>query len=199
MPLIDLTNTQENSGYKQLEAGAYVVRILSAEPVYGKEYLLIKWDVAEGPNAGFFARSQWPPKEYMSWKESALGLLKHRLHVLADANPRLTVIKDHKGEFAGIEEFQKDNWGAFVGCIFGANVRKRIYEKDDGSIGEGVEIGAWLSLDEVRAGNVKPLAPRDTTSRAGQTTRPSQPPQAPVQAPTPQVNVAYANTVDTPF
>ena len=199
MPLIDLTNVQENSGtYQQLEPGAYVVRITSVNPDMTKQYLMIEWDVAEGPHAGIYKKSKWPPRDFLSWKDSALGMLKHRLHVLSDANSHLTAVVSPNGNFASVKEFDTDNFNAFIGCIFGANVRKRFYEKDDGTTGEGIEIGAWLSPEEVRAGNVKVLPPRD--SRPNASSKPtSQAPQAPVQAPAPQVDPTYANTIDTPF
>lgn len=80
----------------------------------------------------------------MSWKDSVQGILKHKLHVLADSNLN----------FQPTVAFDNDDWQAFVGKKFGAVVRKRLYtagpnSKTPGADKETVEIAAWLTPEQV--------------------------------------------------
>lgn len=164
MPNIDMSGVQESSGgFEQLEPGGYVCRITRVEPHPEREYAFFEWDVAEGPHARHFEGSEWPPRDVVSWKGKAVGMTKHKLHVLADANPgKLTPKLAADGSFAGVEEFDRDEWSRFIGLSFGAVVRRRLYTKKTGETGEGIEIGAWKSPEEIRAGDFKPMAARDS-------------------------------------
>ena len=163
MPRINLASVNEQTGERMtLEPGGYVCRIIGVEEVPGRDYVRFKWDVAEGPSAGIYKDSDWPPADIVSWKQTALGMLKHKLKVLAEANPtKLHVLVDpNTHEFATVAEFDQDDWDAFVGCTFGAVVRKRLYTYN-GNDREGIEVGAWKSPQDIREGNWKPMAPRD--------------------------------------
>ena len=112
--------------------------------------------------AGTFKDSEWPPRDCMSWKPTALGMLKHKLKVLAEDNPdRLHMLVDpNTHEFATVAEFDQDDFDAFVGCVFGAVVRKRLYTYN-GQDREAVEVGAFKRAQDIRDGNWKPMAARD--------------------------------------
>ena len=125
----------------------------------GRDYAFFEWDVAEGPDAMHYANANFPPRDVVSWKERALPMLKHKLHVLADSNPGF----DAEGAF------YRDQWEQFSGKQFGAVIRKRLYTYN-GQDREGVEVGRWITPDEVRAGQWKPMEPRDT-----RTAKPAQP------------------------
>lgn len=141
MPKIDLSNVEESTGeFERLVPGAYVLTITDVEQAKnGGDYALVVWDVAEGAHAGIYKGSEWPPKDVMSWSERALGILKHKLHVLADDNPG----------FDAEKAFQGDDWKAFEGKKFGAVLRNRLYTRNNGSTGEGIEIARWVRTTEV--------------------------------------------------
>lgn len=179
MPKMNWNGVEESAGgsFEQLEPGGYVCVITRVEHVPEKQYVRIYWDVKEGPRAGINASSQWPPADIMSYKERALPMAKHKLHVLADANPG----------FKSSVAFDNDDWAAFEGKLFGAVIRKRLYTRRDGTDGEGIEVGAWKRPDEIRAGQWKPMAPRDT--RTGGT-------HAEAPAPTATYDAAKADVYD---
>lgn len=163
MPRINFANVNESTGERAtIEPGGYVLRVIGVETVPGRDYVRLKWDVAEGPMAGTYAASDWPPADVLSWKPTAQGMTKHKLKVLAEANPdRLHVLVDPTShEFATVAEFDSDDWDAFVGCVFGAVVRKRLYTYN-GQDREAVEVGAFKSPQDIRDGNWKPMPPRD--------------------------------------
>lgn len=183
MPNINLSNVEENDmgGFEHIEPGGYVLVVRAVEDCSDRQHVKLVWDVAEGPRKGAYAKSSYPPKDTLSWKETALPMLKHKLHVLADCNPGF----DAEGAF------QRDDWTAFSGKVFGAVVRKYLYTRDDGTPGERVEIGAWKRVDEIREGKWRPMGPRDQRK----------PEPAPVAAPSAEA-VAAAQALaddDLPF
>ena len=167
MPKVNLSAVEESTGeFRQLPAGGYVMVVTKAEHVASAQYVRLTLDVAEGPCAGFFRESQWPMQEVLSYKDKALGMLKHRLKVLAEANPgRLHAYADAKGGFAGVTEFDEDRFDAFVGCVFGGVVRARLYTNRNGVDREGREVGAWKSPEAIRAGDWSEMQPRDTRQK----------------------------------
>lgn len=157
---------EESTGaFSDIEPGAYKLVITKVEPNEGMEYARIYWDVAEGPSKGAYAQSQFPPSDVLSWKDTALGMLKHKLHVLAESN----------AGFQPTVAFDSDDWQAFVGKSFGAVVRKRLYtagprSKNPGADRESVEVAAWLMPDDLAAGKFSEnlLKPRDTREKQPQ-------------------------------
>ena len=89
-------------------------------------------------------------------------MLKHKLKVLAEDNPtKLHMLVDPSThEFATVAEFDQDDFDAFVGCVFGAVVRRRLYTYN-GNDREAVEVGAFKRAQDIRDGNWKPMAARD--------------------------------------
>lgn len=168
MPRINLSGVKASDGARKfdIEPGGYVLFVTGVKPNYDREYCFFEWDVAEGADRRFYEDAGFPPRDVLSWKEKAWPMLKHKLSVLSEANPG----------FNAEAAFYNDDWGAFVGKVFGAVIRKRLYTKNDGTDGEGVEVGRWLSPDEVRAGSFRPMAPRDTReSKPATPARPSRP------------------------
>ena len=156
----ELAGVQESAGgFADIEPGAYKLVITKAEPVESKQYVRLYWDVADGPSKGAYAKSQWPPSDVLSWKDSALGMLKHKLHVLAQCNPRtLNAVTDKDGNFLTLQEFTDDNWAAFRGKYLAAVVRRRLYtagpnSKTPGKDKTAIEIAAWLSPEEFKSGD----------------------------------------------
>lgn len=160
MPKVNLQGVEESTGegFEMLEPGGYVCHITAVVDMPDKQYVMIYWDVHEGERTRMFEKSEWPPYDIASYKETALPMLKHKLHVLADDNPGWNVEDD----------FQNDRWENFKGKVFGAVVRKRIYTRRDGTDGEGIEIGLWKRAAEIRSGDFKPMKPRDTRDKEAQ-------------------------------
>lgn len=143
-------------GFEELEPGAYKLVITRAEPMHDREYVRIYWDVADGEHKGMYAKSQYPPSDVLSWKDSALSMLKHKQHCLCDCNPsRLTAVNNDGGEFVACREFAehadgKGNFAFLVGLRFGAVVRRKLYtagpnSKTPGADRTGIEIARYLS------------------------------------------------------
>lgn len=150
MPNINLDSVQESTGtFADIEPGAYVLKITKMEPHADMQYVRLYWDVAEGEHKGAYAQSQYPPSDILSWKEAALGMLKHKLHVIADSNGAT----QESVEMA----FRMDDWQRFVGKKFGAIVRRRLYtagpnSKTPGADKIAVEVAAWLRPEELAEG-----------------------------------------------
>lgn len=169
------------SGSFDIEPGAYKLVITKAESMHGQEYVRIYWDVAEGPRAGAYASSQYPPSDVLSWKDSALNMLKGKLHRLQECNPkRLHAQLDQGGEFVGIPEFaqavdSRGEFGFLVGCRFGAVVRRRLYtagpnSKSPGADRTSIEIARYLTPKEFADGDWPKslLADRDQRDKQAQ-------------------------------
>ena len=156
---------QESTGtFSDIEPGGYVLVITKVEPKERQQYARFYWDVAEGPSKDAYAQSQWPPSDIISWKDTVLGILKHKMHVLADSNPG----------FKPTVEFDNDNWQAFVGKKFGAVVRKRLYtagpnSKNPGADKEAIEVAGWFTPEQIAAHEYSDalLKPRDTREQGG--------------------------------
>ena len=156
--LLAKTKESTGGGFAELEPGAYKLVITKVEPHEDGQYVRVYWDVAEGEHKGIYASSQYPPTDVWSWKDSALNMLKGKLHRVYECNPqRLHQMLDAEGNFASVEEFENDDYRAFVGCRFGAVVRRRLYtagpnSKNPGADRTAIEIAAYLKPDEFRDG-----------------------------------------------
>lgn len=91
---LDLSNVQPSTGdgFTPLPEGAYVVEIVGVADNEAKEYLEVTFDVAEGAHTGFYS-DEWGVSHpfahqvKVSYKESALGMLKAKLNALTASNP----------------------------------------------------------------------------------------------------------------
>ena len=139
---------ESTGGFSDIEPGAYILTVTGMEPHESQEYVRLYWDVADGPHKGAYAQSQYPPSDVLSWKESAYGMLKHKLHALAEANTG----------FQPTVAFESDDWNQFRGKRFYAVVRRRLYtagpnSKTPGADRTAIEIARWLKPDEYESGS----------------------------------------------
>lgn len=139
---------ESTGGFSDIEPGAYVLTVTGMDPHESQEYVRLYWDVADGPHKGAYAQSQYPPSDVLSWKESAYGMLKHKLHALAEANTG----------FQPTVAFESDDWNQFRGKRFYAVVRRRLYtagpnSKNPGADRTAIEIARWLKPDEYESGS----------------------------------------------
>lgn len=139
---------ESTGGFSDIEPGAYVLTVTGMEPHESQEYVRLYWDVADGLHKSAYAQSQYPPSDVLSWKESAYGMLKHKLHALAEANTG----------FQPTVAFESDDWNQFRGKRFYAVVRRRLYtagpnSKNPGADRTAIEIARWLKPDEYESGS----------------------------------------------
>lgn len=73
--------------FQTIEPGAYVCAIMDAKTDQQNEYVVIDFDVMEGPKAECFKGSLFPPRMWLSWKDGALPMTKGRLETIQADNP----------------------------------------------------------------------------------------------------------------
>ncbi len=177
---------ETSGGFADIEPGSYILTITKVEPHERQEYARVYWDVADGPSKGNYAQSNFPPSDILSWKETAQGMLKHKLHRLADWNQG----------FQPTVAFDNDQWELFVGKRFGAVVRRRLYtagpnSKNPGADRTAIEVAAWLKPDEYEGGTWNKSLLKDRDQRDGGAVAQQQP-----TAPTPPSMNAAADLYD---
>lgn len=178
MPKISWNDVIESrgGGVSALPSGAYKCAITKAEFVTTKKgaaALVVVWDVAEGEHKGhfsgaFFEGKDFRHNDYLMLEGKALGMTKHKLHALADANPG----------FKPTAAIDADQAQPFVGktCYLLLQERKYTYNGRDQS---EVNVVDWLSPEEFRAGDYK--VPETLDEREAQPAAPTvHAPSAPV-------------------
>lgn len=153
MPNINWGNVEakEEGAREQLPAGAYVCAIMDVEQNDAKEYTVLTFDIMEGPKAEFFKNSQYPPRMWLSWKPSALGMLKGRLEKIQADNPG----------FDAMAAFN-NNAQLFVAKKCGVVFRAEEYvDKRTGEVKMGSpRPDRIVPVSDVRAGKVKAPDPK---------------------------------------
>lgn len=91
---INLNNIAEKAegDFNRLKPGAYACAIMEVKDFPEKEYLRLLVDIVAGEHKDYFSDGFYADKPFahsviMSYKETALGMLKGRLHVISDCNP----------------------------------------------------------------------------------------------------------------
>lgn len=155
MPHINWGSVEEQragSGIQTLPSGAYHCVITAAKYVTtkkGEDALVVVWDVASGEHKGhfsdkFFDGKDFRHNDYLMLEGKGLGIAKHKLHVLADANPGFT-------PSACIEQ---DQTQPFVGKSVYMLLQERRYTYNGRNQSE-TRVVDWLSPDEFRSGDFK--------------------------------------------
>lgn len=178
MPNIDLSNITEASGGGgnfHLAPGGYVLRVIDYEVQFRRQYVRLKFDVAEGPCAGTFANAMWPISDIMSWSDKSLPYLKAKLLAFSSSNDG----------WDSIDTFKRDAWQEFVGKRVGAVVRDRIYTGRDGSDKTGNEIYQLCPVEQIAKGEFVVPGAKDDRKGAEQAA-PNPPTAAPAPTPQPQ-------------
>ncbi len=181
---------ESTGGFSDIEPGAYALTITGMDPHESQEYVRLYWDVADGPRKGAYAQSQYPPSDVLSWKESAYGMLKHKLHAIADSNQG----------FQPTVAFENDAWDQFKGKRFFAVVRRRLYtagpnSKTPGAERTAIEIARWLKPDEFKSGDW----PKSLLEDRDQRDKGAQQQQAVAQVPAGFGDVQGVYDEDVPF
>lgn len=137
--------------FTPLPAGPYVARITAAEDKADKEYVEVVFDIAEGEHAGYYGDDWGKAHPYahhffMSYKETALGMLKGRLEAIQASNPGFD-------PFAAWDAGRLD---IFVGRLVGINLQEEEYEDRNGEVRTRLNVCQVVDAAKVRAGEVKP-------------------------------------------
>lgn len=148
-PIKDFDKVTPRGTYKRLEAGGYVLRILSAKDCHKQgekenSYLAIVYDIAEGPEAGRY-KDESPENDYRhmvrnSYKEKALSSFKQFTEAVEASNAGY--------KWAWAEE-------TLVGKLVGVEFGYEEYEANDGSVKERLYVNNFLPVDSIRAGDFK--------------------------------------------
>lgn len=161
-----ITATSEG-GFKSLPAGPYVARVTDATDNTEKEYVEIIFDIAEGEHAGFYS-DDWGKSHtyahhfFMSYKETAAGMLKGRLEAFASSNPGFD-------PFAAWEAGRLD---MFHGRIIGINLQEEEYETSDGDIRTRLNVCQVVDVQRVRNGKMKTRELKKLSGKPAPSTKP---------------------------
>lgn len=181
MPYIDMTEyskaeaKQGGGGIEQMTPGVYELMIQAVRTQWtkkdgtvtdgiAKKTVMLVWDVASGDFALKYSDPyflDWENKpdpdkdfmhrEFMSW--SNLDYLKGKFEVLKACNPG----------FDPLAAFQADQWDMFVGKTFWAVVDGTVTLNDKGYDRWALEVGEWLTPEQVRTGDHRD--PKETDNR----------------------------------
>lgn len=119
MRALNLSNikAQVEGDFPTLAPGAYVCQITDVEDFESKEYLRVLVDIMLGEHEGYFAGDFYKDKPWahsimLSYKESALGMLKGRLETISACNTGFDAVAAIEG---GRYDMLK---GKVVGVVF---------------------------------------------------------------------------------
>lgn len=143
--------SSSDGGFTPLPAGPYVCRIVDAIDNAQREYVEVVFDIAEGEHAGYYG-DDWGKSHpyahhfFMSYKDTALGMLKGRMEAIAASNPGFD-------PFAAWDAGRLD---IFIGRLIGLNLQEEEYERRDGDTGTRLNVCQVVDAQAVRDGKVKP-------------------------------------------
>lgn len=161
--------SSNEGGFKKLEAGPYVARITDMEDNPQREYVEVVFDIAEGKDAGYYS-DDWGRNHpyahhfFMSYKETALPMLKGRLEAIAASNPGFD-------PFAAWDAGRAD---MFVGKLVGINLQEEEYETSDGEVRTRLNVCQVVDVQRVRDGKVKARDPKKLGGKTAPATKPTE-------------------------
>lgn len=136
--------------FEKLPAGPYVAVITEATDHEDRQYVEIVYDIAEGEHRGYYG-DDWGKSHpyahhiFMSYKDTALGMLKGRLEAIQASNPGFDA-------FAAWDAGRLD---MFRGRLVGINLQEEEYERNDGDTGVRLNVVQVVDAQKVRDGLVK--------------------------------------------
>ena len=143
-------STVGDSDFRKLAPGGYVVKIVAANDYESREYFELVYDIAEGPDTGFYSDAWGVTHPYahriiMSYKDSALNMLEGRLNAIDASNPG----------FDSRAVCDANRFDMFVGRLVGVNLQEEEYKKNDGNVGVRLNVCQVVNAQDVRDGKVK--------------------------------------------
>ena len=145
--LNNVTSSAEGGSYTSLKPGKYLCAITDAEDFESKEYVRVLLDIASGEFANFFsddfyANKPWAHNMILSYKESALSMLKSRLETITKCNPGFDAVAAlDAGKYQMLT-------GKAVGVVFR---NEEYYDKTEDKfvVGSNPRPAFFCDLDEV--------------------------------------------------
>jgi hypothetical protein len=149
-PINDFENVKAaEGGDSKPQAGGYVCVITSVTDVPDREYLLVEFDIAEGPHAGYCSEragrfGNWPSmgRTYRSYKGSAVGMFKAFVKSVEES-------PENKGYAWDWNEKK------LAGKSFGAVLGEEEFLGQDGSVRTGLKLVACKTTDQIRSGDFR--------------------------------------------
>lgn len=137
-------------------AGGYICKIIDVEDVpmnaQGKgDYLRIEYDIADGDLKGYYKEQfdrwggNWNASFIRSYKEKALGMLKHFTNCIEQSNAGYEWDWNEKGLI-----------GKFVGLVLG----EEEYQNNAGEIKTKLVVKNIATVEDIKNGNFKIPAPK---------------------------------------
>ena len=152
-PIEGWENVKENTGFQRLAPGGYFIKILNVENVEPKQYLKIAFDIADGPNKGYFAKQyaedthekdkkKWPNAGTFvrSYKDSAKSMFKGFTNAIEGSN------KNYQWEWD-----EQSLVGKYVGVVIGDEE----YLNQKGQLRTRNYVAAVRSIDTIKKGEFK--------------------------------------------
>lgn len=147
--------------FERLEPGPYVAKVVTMTDKPEKEYVELVYDIAEGPRASFYSdnwglQHPYAHHVFLSYKDTALGMLKGRLEAIQASNPGFD-------PFAAWDAGRLD---MFAGRVFGINLQEEEYERNDGKTGTRLSVCQVVPAQNVRDGKVRARAKKTLDGKA---------------------------------
>jgi hypothetical protein len=158
----DSIQASTDGGFANLPAGPYVARIVDMVDNEPKEYVELVWDIAEGEHAGHYgdawgAAHPYAHHLFMSYKETALGMLKGRLEAIEKSNPGFD-------PFAAWDAGRLD---MFKGRLLGINLQEEEYLTRDDQVRTRLNVCQVIPADDVRQGRVTVREKKNLEGKTG--------------------------------
>lgn len=107
--LYDSADEAHVFGSSSIEPGAYPLRIIAIEDVPDKEYIIVKFDIADGEHKGMFGRfvkndiEKWPydAQDIRSYKDTAMPFFKAFITAIEKSNAGYT-FRGANGDFQSL-------------------------------------------------------------------------------------------------
>lgn len=144
------TEASTDGGFEKLPAGPYVAKIVNMVDNDSKQYVELVFDIAEGEHANFYG-DKWGKEHpfahhiFLSYKDTALGMLKGRLEAIQASNPGFD-------PFAAWDAGRLD---MFANRLVGINLQEEEYERNDGETGTRLTVCQVVQAQDVRDGKIK--------------------------------------------
>ncbi len=145
-----VTATADGGDFKRPAPGGYVVRLVSLVDNDAKEYVEAIFDIAEGEFTNYYS-DDWGQSHpyahhfFISYKDTALGMLKGRLEAIKASNPGFD-------PFAAWDAGRLD---MFANRLVGINLQEEEYEYN-GEVKTRLNVCQVVRVQDVRDGKVKP-------------------------------------------